>query len=106
MVAIGIAIQKIYKEGIFIKMKLNTDLKAYITSVQKVELYACIQEIIDRVRDFDFEEVQQDPEHARAWLFQLNEIQKKALWIDDIKDLLMIQTIDELNDYLPEDYED
>lgn len=71
----------------------------YIETVQKIELYTCLQSIIDRVRHFDREEIVKDQGLALAWLSQLEEIKKSAMAADSIKNILLTQSADELMRY-------
>lgn len=80
-------------------MNLHTDEITYIETIEKLELYRCIQDIIDRLEDFDINEVSTDQETAITWLAQVQIIKENTDQMKDLKEVLLTQSISELNGY-------
>lgn len=80
-------------------MNLHTDEITYIETIEKLELYRCIQDIIDRLEGFDINEVKEDHERAVVWLAQLQFIKENTDQMKDLKEVLLTQIISELNGY-------
>lgn len=68
----------------------------YIEAIEKVELYAFIQDVIDRLRDFELVEAVKSPEIAITWMAQIAEIKERAMKIDGMKENLLSQAVSEL----------
>lgn len=81
-------------------MNINTTKGDYIDTVQMVEIYQHIQSIIDRVREFDLNEAIQDKETMMTWMSQLNEIQRDAEYIDNMKEVLLNHSIYKMMDFI------
>lgn len=80
-------------------MNLHTDEITYIETIEKLELYHCIQDIIDRLEGFDINEATADHERAVVWLAQLQIIKENTDQMKDLKEVLLTQSISELNGY-------
>lgn len=80
-------------------MNLHTDEITYIETIEKLELYRCIQDIMDRLESFDINEAKADHETAITWLAQLQFIKESTDQMKDLKEVLLTQSISELNGY-------
>lgn len=84
-------------------MELNTTHKEYIDTVQLIEIYQRLQDIIDRTKTFCFAEAYNDKEKMIGWLMQLEEIKRDAEQINDMKCALLNQATSKMMDFIGEE---
>lgn len=68
----------------------------YFNAVEMIELYECLQDIIDKLRGFDLNEVLLSHESRVMWLRQLDTIKEQALKADSMKKVLLQTATDQL----------
>lgn len=84
-------------------MELNTTQKEYVETVQMIELYKEIQDIIDRMKHFELSEVLNDKEEMIGWLMQLQAIKEDTERINGMKDVLLSQSSKALMNFYTDD---
>lgn len=84
-------------------MELNTTQKEYVETVQMIELYKEIQDIIDRMKHFELSEVLNDKEKMTGWLMQLQAIKEDTERINGMKDVLLSQSSKALMNFYTDD---
>lgn len=84
-------------------MELNTTQKEYIETVQMIELYKEIQDIIDRMKHFEFSKALNDKEEMIGWLMQLQAIKEGTERINRMKDVLLSHSSKALMNFYTDD---